>query len=224
MDVGTAGQAQRRIGINDYLEAWGILDAQHTVEEKIQARDDREHGPSRSGSSASERKRNLHARKVPQNLKRAIRHVDFNGNPFPDMIYYSNPQGTSQEDWEGYCTYYYDDSGGRGINIYVLDSGLANGFHARNTEVFEGAFDRLQIVGDQYYFAHGPWEAETPDDHSHPKTRRDQSDGSEDGSDDSGDRPQNDEDRMADFYHGTKAISKIIGCLVIQSAKCSRCR
>ncbi|KAK6354959.1 hypothetical protein TWF696_004087 [Orbilia brochopaga] len=116
--------------------------------------------------------------------KRRLRQTEFRGD-FADIRYYSKPPGVAPFEWASQPLYH-ESSEGRGIDIFVLDTGFAE--DAKLSEEFEKPIKNKQIKG--WIFPHSPRNIEgLPMDYSYDEL---------DKSDESN-------------FHGTKVISKIIG-------------
>ncbi|KAK6333978.1 hypothetical protein TWF696_002489 [Orbilia brochopaga] len=143
-----------RIGVNDYLETWGILDAQSDIEVAMDKIDEEQ------SESQMQEKRSLRERENTKLSKRGgIRYSE--GDYFLDFKYYSKPPDIAWDEWEAQDAYFYYGTEGSGVNIYMVDSGFAGG--AEDSDEFKNAFENDQVK--EWIYAHGPMEVGQPDDY-----------------------------------------------------------
>ncbi|KAF3916114.1 hypothetical protein AA313_de0201038 [Arthrobotrys entomopaga] len=193
-------------GIIQYLSAWFILDTKDAVDNKIDDYDAKQYPGieipndmrKRSGLSTKETPRRksrggFQESVTIQNLEEVVqdRKVQKRGaapwdDPikYPDFEFYSKPPGDHLE-WDD--DPWFEDSEGKDIDVFVLDTGLAD--HADELETFRHAYQNNQIKG--WLLPRGPLAT-----NEHREKRY---------LDDNGQYDINDSS-----FHGTQVISKII--------------
>ncbi|KAJ6262647.1 hypothetical protein Dda_3459 [Drechslerella dactyloides] len=177
------GNERKRIGISDYLDTWGIIRAEDDFSEKMRRVDERRFLSEDEWTHGSEVE-TTRIRKgiMRKNNKGAVEYEFETINS--DIRSWSKPPGITSEEWKSRPVYY-EDSEGKDIDIFVLDSGFAlDG--AREHQEFADAIENGQIKG--WLYAEGPLGANKPGDYlwSVP------------------------DEGWIDF-HGTHVISKILG-------------
>ncbi|KAK6362365.1 hypothetical protein TWF730_006057 [Orbilia blumenaviensis] len=191
------------VGALQYLECWGIIEGERSFHSKMLWADENQFPDSQEGSKESSsfgspllrRGEDLHRwhrtqsssasigaiYPIRQNLtKRSPKKYEVQDQLLEDMRYYSKPPSISTDEWKSHVVYY-EDSEGSGVDVFVLDSGLAS--HASEHSEFRHAYDNDQIKG--WIYSEGPEQL-------------------------TGFRDFADPNQGVDF-HGTYVISKIIG-------------
>ncbi|KAJ6258387.1 hypothetical protein Dda_6427 [Drechslerella dactyloides] len=151
-DFVTMDNERVRIGVSDYLETWGFINAEDDLFHNKMAPEEWE------AFSGRDKNANTQLRPVDSvtvgSLRQNTAAITYPGNgmaAFEDFIYHSKPPDANFDDWKEEEVYWYPGTEGEGVDIWVLDSGLASSAHL--SREFNQAFERRRIKG--WFFAGG---------------------------------------------------------------------
>ncbi|KAK6541985.1 hypothetical protein TWF694_007758 [Orbilia ellipsospora] len=146
--------------IKDYFVAWGVIGLEQAITRMIEDADEERYFGTKKNKRSPEKMcdikqhSNLNSTKIhPRDLRFQKRGLEEIENPLPDVVFYSTPPGVNYDEYaDSQDPVYFESSQGEGIDIYVLDHGLAD--HASELPTLEESLKNGQIKG--WLFPNGP--------------------------------------------------------------------